>query len=364
MKRVLGWVAVFLTATTCVSLGQNTMRELAFYEMPNVQGKSDGNGRLPEAVWETVPVADKFFVYWKVEPIPGEIHSRLRMAYDSQGIYLQVVNQEPAMEKLRAMIEKRGNPSLWTDDCLQIAFDPNPNGAGHVVFTVNSLGTQDDRKQIDASVSLPEWRGEGWKVWTDKGESAWKVEAFFPFSDFAVQAKAGDLWSFNLVRFAYTSGAFQGITWSVGGNYANRNYFGYLFFGGEDGISADRVAKLLEKQVTPPWIVAVGNRVVLKDASQPAEILSASEIDRKVSAQAEVVFSKLKPYCRTNAVLQEKVHTLEGRAKRLKFDSIPLALESVSLMAGIVGEAGQLYWREKLDALIEDTSGPSPSSIP
>lgn len=364
MMTFLRLFAVLATATISVFGQGANVRELSFYEMPNVQGQSDGNGRLKAAVWETIPTAEKFFVYWKVEPIPGDIHSGLQMAYDSDGIYLRITNHEEHLDKLRALIEKRGDPDLWTDDCVQIYFDPNPNGSGYVTFTVNSMGSQHDRKQLDAAVSLPEWRGEGWQVWTSQVGKSWIVEAFFPFSDFGAQGRPGDLWSFNLVRFAYTSGAFQGITWSVGGNYISRGNFGYLYFGGIKGSPPAKIAEILERSATSPWMVAADEDVVLRYGSGPAEILSPAAVSHKLSGQAQEIFSRLEPFSRADLPVGEKVKDLKRRADVLKYDTAQDALDSITLMTAIMADAWQIYWNEMLYSLVEDTAGTPSSNKP
>lgn len=351
--NIVSAVFFLLLAGQPASAQDAAPRRLAFYELPLVTGKADADGRLPESVWQTVPASEHFYVYLKTEAIPGELKSSLQMAYDEKGIYLKVTNHEERMDKIKANTKTRGNPNLWHDDCVEIYFDPNGNGVGYMAFTINSLGVQTDRKQQDAAVSLDEWRGENWRVWPSRKENAWVLEAFFPFSDFGTEARAGNLWMFDLVRFAYTSGKFQGTTWSLGGNYNAPGYFGYLYFGGEKKTSVETVTAALDALAPPPWVAAVGDKILRRGGNQPLEILTPGDVKKKTVEQAEDVFSKLKPFYKNNSALEEEIAKLKQRGHELKFGTPDEALDAIGTMAGITDEAMRIYWNESLQLLIE-----------
>lgn len=340
-----------------VSMSQSAPhRQLAFYEVIPVDGKADVSGRLPEAVWEKIPRSDISYMYWKAEPVPGVLKSSFQMAYDKEGVYLRVTNYEDQMDKLRATISKRGNPNLWTDDCVEIYFDPSATGVGFMVFTINSLGAQNDRKQLDAAVSLPEWRGDNWQAWGSKKDNAWVVEAFFPFLDLGSKVIPGTIWMFNLVRYAYTTGKFQGTTWSPGGNYNRPGDFGYLYFGDGKAASTERVAEILKSKVTIPWIASVGGKILRYNGSDKVKVLSAEDVRRNLMEEAESAIKKLVPFQRDNPELVGIIEQLRARLKNVSFQNVDEALHGVRTVGEIVGPAQDLYWSKMIQALINETS--------
>lgn len=66
------------------------------------------------------------------------------MLYNDRGLYLKITNYDDHLDKLRASIIRRDDPSLWTDDCATIYIDPAANGVGFMNFTINSKGVQSD----------------------------------------------------------------------------------------------------------------------------------------------------------------------------------------------------------------------------
>ncbi|MFV0416926.1 MAG: carbohydrate-binding family 9-like protein [Chthoniobacterales bacterium] len=333
-------------------------RQVAFYEAPFVEDQSDNSGRLPEEVWKNIPPAKDFYLYWKSDPPPGEVPTEMQMAYDKEGIYLRVTNHEDHPGQLRTKITKRGNPHLWQDDCIQAYFDPEAAGIGYVAFTMNSLGVQDDRKQLDGAVSLEEWRGDNWRVWTRKEARAWIVEAFFPFADFGKEAREGDLWMFNLVRFAYTSGKFQGVTWSPGGNYASPGNFGYLCFRGKEPASPKTIATTLQKKITPPWIAVIGDKILLNESAGSLKILTPAKVKTRLVNEAEDIFSRLQPMFKNDPNKTESPQKLINRTKQLDLQTANDAQQAILQMTKSSRAVWDIYWNESLRALIENPENP------
>lgn len=327
-------------------------RQLAFYEITNVGGKSDGNGRLPDTVWQNIPATNIGYVYWKMEPIPSDLKTDLQIAYDDQGIYLKITNYDENLDKIRAHILKRGNPSLWTDDCIELYIDPQASAVGYMVFTINSLGVQMERKQQDTAVSINEWRGDNWQTWASKTEDAWVIEISIPFADMDATAEPGSFWMFNAVRYAYSSGKFQGATWSPGANYDKPGYFGYLYFGDKETTSAKAVANLLQEKVTPPWIISVNNKILWYEGEEKVEILSPPEAGETALQAAENIFTKLEPFQEKNPELAEQLNQLKQETKSLTFPDADTALESMREISNLTQQAWILYWNASIEALI------------
>ncbi len=330
-------------------------REVAFYEVRPLQESPGRDDRLTPLQWEAIPAAERFFVYWKAEPDLSPLRGRFQMAYDDRAIYLRVTAQEPAMDRLRAAVPKRGNPSLWTDDCFELYFDPQARGVSYLVFTVNSLGVQNDRKQLDAAVSLAEWRGENWRTWATRGEDQWIVEITFPFADLEATPRAGDLWTFNAVRYSYTSGEFQGASWSPGGNYASPGNFGYLFFGQATPATPEAIAERLEPKVKAPWSVEYQGVFIRSRGEGEPQVLPTKTAAQQTLAAYRHLLDQAALLAKESAHTGEQVETLRAQATALRVPTAEEAASAIRALRPLSREAYALYWALRLRALFDAT---------
>jgi len=276
--------------------------------------------------------------------------------YDARGIYLGIVNHDDHPDKIRATKTTRDDPAMWTDDCAEIYFDPAAMGAAYGRFVVNSLGTQQDSKRIDTGVTLGEWSGDGWQAKTCVTGAGWTIEAFFPWSDLGQRATAGDLWQFDHVRYAYTSGRFQGVTWSPGGNYQSPGKFGYVYFGG-GRLARDKVARLLSARVRPPWQLLTTDGFLV--CTKPGQVTFAKPADMVARERAAV------------AALLAKTDAAVGRVKakavakafddvKARYATIPEqtattaeAFTAVRQMAALKDRIDEVYWQARVQALVD-----------
>lgn len=357
MKQIL--ILSCVLAGYLPALGQDLpFRTLSYYDVLFVGGKSDSDMRLSEAVWKDIPISQSSYEYLKTTPNPGAVQSDLQLAYDESGIHLKITNHEKQMDRLRAVIQKR-DPSLWTDDSVQMYFDPKANGVGYVAFTVNSLGVQDDYKRWDAAVTLQEWRGDNWKAWVRKEEAAWVIEAFFPYSDLGEKAVPNAIWMFNWVRHAYTTDQPRRASWSCGGTYATPGYFGYIRFVPPDGLAdapPEAVGKALKGRATPPWMTVIGDHILLQKVNTEAEALKIDEVQKRSAESMLESFSRLKGLRVGDSAFSEQILHLENQGTNLHYTTPNQALESFAKVGTILAEAQQLYWQEKLQILLEDTA--------
>lgn len=315
---------------------------LSFYELRPVKGPTDAGGRLTAEQWKAIPEASLPYVYWKTVAESGELQSTMQMAYTAAGLYMRVRNHEPQMAQIAAKVITRGDPYLWKDDCLQLYFDPACSGIGYLAFTVNALGMQDDRKQLDGAVSLDDWQGENWQVWATREPEAWVIEAFFPYSDLESAARPGDLWMANTVRYGYATGNFKGISWSLGGSYALPGRFGYLYFGKETPATADEVAQILQARVAPPWSLQIGSEMLRYSAEAGREIIPVERLAAEAQRQKEWLIGQ--------------IHTLPGGSP----EAAKQVEEAVARPADAEALASltRLYWREKIRILVDETTPP------
>ena len=349
-------VAAAISCSAVARADDAMPRKLAFYAAPRTSCAPDSSDRLADSCWAEAPVATTYYEYWKSNPALGALKSEMRLLYDERGVYVKVVNFDENMDKVRASIIRRDDPSLWTDDCAEIYFDPLANGVGFVVFTMNSLGVQSDRKRHDAAVMLDEWSGNEWRAATSKNDKSWTIDAFFPWSDLGRKAGAGDVWMFNHVRYAWSSGKFIGTTWAPGGNYQTPGKFGYLYFKGDEELSPETVGKVLSATAPPPWMLPTESGVLQHPAPGKMELTNADAMAAERRAALLQAISRAKGEAKQNAESQKQLTELEEKAKAISHTTSVEALDAVEQMTALQAEANTIYWRHKLNGLIESAT--------
>lgn len=361
MKRILWLGVACATLLVAGSAPGDGMRTVACYGVPPTSEAPVIDGRLDDACWQTAAATVAYYVYWKPDPGRGELKTRLRMVYDARGIYLAIENIETNLPGIRARMTARDSASLWQDDCAEIYFDPAGASVGYTRFVVNPLGTQGDSKRVDAAVMLPDWNGTAWMARTAKRDDAWIIEASFPWSDLGAAARPGDLWRFNHVRYAYSTGKFVGVTWSPGGNYMSPQNFGYLHFLPEPVDDPKVSGKLLGERVSPPWQFPVGKGFLICRRKGSTEWLEASALLEgaekdyvAVFARAETVLSQLKN--NEDTELKKKLAALvEGGGLPSAADITPLqATDAVRKLDAARRRADDIYWQGRILQLMQN----------
>jgi len=188
------------------------------------------DGRLDDACYAALPVMDQFYKYWSPSPLPPPLRTAARLCYDDRGLYMGITMFEEQLDQIRAEVTGRDNPETWHDDCVEIMVDPHNTGASYFKFTTNANAVRHDQKASNLVLD-DGWSVEGWQVKTSRGDGAWFIEFFLPWSDVEAQAREGEIWSFDLVRYGWATGSFKGVSWSLGGSGASPQKHGYLGFG-------------------------------------------------------------------------------------------------------------------------------------
>ena len=203
--------------------------EVAFYQCPQCVTAPVIDGQLDDAAWQAAPAMDHFYKYWTPMPEPPPLTTEARLCWNERGLYMGITMFEDQLDKVRATVESRDDPQTWLDDCVEIMVDPRNSGTGYYKFTTNLNAARHDQKATNMVLD-DGWSVEGWQVKTSRGQGAWFIEFFLPWEDIQARPREGDIWSFDLVRYGWATGAFKGVSWSLGGAGAAPQKFGYLRF--------------------------------------------------------------------------------------------------------------------------------------
>lgn len=332
------------------------LRKLAFYPVHETSCTATADDRLSDSCWKQAPAANTYYEYWKANPALSSLKSEFRMLYDARGIYLKIINFEDHLDQIRASIVRRDDPSLWTDDSATLYFDPQANGVGFTSFTINSIGVVSDFRQQDAAVTLGEWSGTDWHANTYKTENAWIIEAFLPWTDLGKKAIAGDVWMFDHVRYAFSSGKFVGSTWAAGGNYESTSNFGYLYFAKKETLSPDKIAQVLESAAPAPWMLPLETTILVHPQAGEMQFTTANEMARSHQLSLQQAFARATKASENDVAAQKQLADLQTKADEISFQDSTTALEAVDKMVALQEQVDQIYWQQKINILVEQSA--------
>jgi hypothetical protein len=157
------------------------------------------DGRVDEKFWEKVDPATGFM---QQEPVPGDSASEktiVRVAYDSENLYIGAVFYDSDPAGIKAFQRKR-DASLDTDDKFVFILDTYNDQRSAFYFEVNPLGLMGDgilRVGQGTSVNRS-WDGI-WRAWVVKNEEGWMLEIKIPFMTLNFDRR-NDTWGINFLR--------------------------------------------------------------------------------------------------------------------------------------------------------------------
>jgi|GEM_PF-425738 len=349
---------LFLLPITCGAARADNaaLRKLAFYGAPPTACTASTEGKLADSCWAQAPESSGYYEYWKPNPAPSILKTRFKMLYNDSGIFLKIINYDDNLNKLRASIIRRDAPRLWTDDCATIYFDPQANGVGFMNFTINSQGVQSDFKRQDTAVTLNDWSAYGWRASTHQTSDAWIIDAYFPWADLGQKASAGDIWMFDPVRYAYSSGKFIGATWAPGGNYELTTNFGYLYFMKDAHISSETVAQVLETAAPAPWMLPLDEEILVHPQPGKMKLTTANAMAASRHTALQQTITRAKDISKNNATAQKQLTEVETAATVISYQTPVEALDAIDKLAELQQQAERIYWKQRRDNLIDKTA--------
>ena len=365
--KTLGDIRMMKTSSIILSvffafqiMGDATMKTIAFYEVRPCKTAPVIDGAMDDPAWKEAECAEDYYEYFKANPGKGALKTEFRMLYGNKGVYLGIINYDQNPDKIRAVHVTRDSEQLWQDDCAEIYFDPAATGIGFLKFVVNAIATRQDMKRIDAAVTLPGWSGSSWETKTSLRNDAWIIEAFFPWSDLGKEAEPGDIWMFDHVRYAYSSGNFQGVTWSPEGNYQSPENFGYLYFSSGKDVDCSLIGNLLSNKVAPPWMLPVNRGFLICSDNGKSEFFKAEQLVLTEKDSLDKLFKEVKTildaadnqdkYQEQRKLFQE----LETKNETVEIHTTtPMeAMECISKIRSLRQQGNKIYWNLRIQSLL------------
>ena len=343
MRRV---VLLMLAAAAALAAEPRTV---TLYDVQETDRAPTIDGRLDEPVWRNRPAITPMVLRDAKTRVRAKAQTRTTLLYDATALYVGIQMDEPFPKTLRARDRQYDGP-LWWDDSVELYIETGCSHKSYYKFMSTPLGTRADWRGLDTpeGFKLLDWGiGTSWSVAAHVGDDAWSLEFRFPWSDLEVKPpKAGDIWSFEVVRFRYAHDPadrskgpkHEYSSWNVGASYSAPQRFGNIVFGG----STAAFERLLAERLVPVFgpairIYGTGGEVlytqypalVAARAGEAAAALAAAE--RRLAAVAPQVDTKARD------ALQTRLEELRKRLEQLrKAQATPSAAEDAAKLLGAI----------------------------
>jgi len=166
------------------------------------------------------------------KPVPQK--TIFKLAYDDKNLYIYARCLEPNVSQIKAAT-RDNDISGFSDDSIELFFDPGGKGRTFYQFCINSNGAVYDALEdptAPGATATVTW-DSGIKVKTAVGKDYWELRAALPFAGLAKKApQPGETWRFNLCRNRYAEpGKPPFSAWSpTMGGFQNPDRFGVITF--------------------------------------------------------------------------------------------------------------------------------------
>lgn len=151
------------------------------------------DGRLDEAVWQTIPAITQLYQFRPTEGAPPTERTEVRIAYDDEAIYVAARMFDSQPDKIVGRLARRDADT--GSDLILIQFDPYHNHNGDASFSLNPAGARWDGGNGDVSWD-PVWEG---KAYIDS--LGWTAEMRIPFSQLRFRPGSNAPWGFQIERY-------------------------------------------------------------------------------------------------------------------------------------------------------------------
>ena len=177
------------------------------------------DGRVKEAVWQTIQPFSAFIQQDPVEGAPASERTEVRIMLGKDTLYVGVIAFDSDPSKI-IVSQARRDASLGETDSVVMVFDTFNDNQNAFVFGTNPLGIEYDgqvaREGQSSGVSVggggaagtqrggisafnPNWDGD-WTVKSQVTERGWETEMAIPLKTLRYNTGASQTWGFNVLR--------------------------------------------------------------------------------------------------------------------------------------------------------------------
>jgi len=157
------------------------------------------DGRLNDAVWQTIQFQSDFIQREPNEGEPATERTEIAVIYDDKYLYIGARCYDSEPENIIAT-EMRRDEMLYSDDYFHITLDTYHDHRNAIYFATNPLGMRRDGTSSDeGKINNQNWDGV-WLCKTSIDDKGWYVEIAIPWQ--TLRFKEGDnlTWGANFIR--------------------------------------------------------------------------------------------------------------------------------------------------------------------
>ncbi len=199
---VLGVLCLFATLPRCLAAPAGaeirTHRIARTTTPPRVDGALDDDG------WRGALVLEDFGLLGGGKTdvdVPG---TRAMLAYDADYLYVAFRCDEPQSDRLVVRTTEHDGQT-WTDDCVELFFNPSGDRRRYVQIVINAAGVTADASFDGSPETMDLGYESGTEAATRVGNGQWTLEVRIPFSGLPL-AGPSTAWTFHLARTRSTAG--------------------------------------------------------------------------------------------------------------------------------------------------------------
>ncbi|MGE3842074.1 MAG: DUF5916 domain-containing protein [Vicinamibacterales bacterium] len=208
------------------------------------------DGKLDEAVYETVQAASGFIQQVPVSGVPATEQTELWVLFDDQNLYIAARCLDSQPEREIATELRRDDSGLVQNESLSVVLDTFYDRRNGFTFQTGPLGTIRDQAIVDGQ--LTESWNTVWYVKSARSEIGWTTELAIPFKSLRYAGVGPQIWGLNVRRIVKWKNEFSfltGVPAAYGSGAVNRlNVAGTLV-----GIETPLQSKNLELK---PYVTA------------------------------------------------------------------------------------------------------------
>lgn len=299
------------------------------------------DGVLDDSCWKKAKGITKFFDFGTGGK--PRMKTVLKLCFDDKALYVGAILFENT-KKMRAFVVARDDHDYWKDDSVEIYISPDNNPeTSFKKFCVTPLGAQIDLWQHNGDTDYT-WNGK-WQVKTRIYSNRWVIEMAIPWSNFEKKPVNGDLWTFEFIRFAYSTGKLEGVTLSPGARHGAPGKFGLLLFeNGSKNIGA--LVKIISRRRGDRWELNIaGGRLSFE---------SNDSIIGKLSGQEEKLLTRIREDI--SRIEKNEQYRRRFKAYKEEFEAIPSSgnpENEIKKLEGLIQKTETLRWKVGIRALSE-----------
>ena len=160
----------------------------------------------------------------------------LKIGWTAEGLHLDILCFERAMDKLRAVCTTHDQYGLWDDDCVEVFLNPDPDDTRKSYhYIVNSKGAVWDGRLGFGPETAEKWNGTA-TVSTRVEAKRWRVMLTLPFADLGIASPEPGLGlKANVYRTRWVGGSLESSAWAPTNtpDYSVSKHYGTFILGGK-----------------------------------------------------------------------------------------------------------------------------------